>query len=86
MRGPPGVVVVQLAGGEVGGDLLVLKWATLALADRGRERSQSDLGRTEVGDLVNLERGVNVVLGFENLLNLVGRDGVKASAEGDELD
>ena len=56
-----------------------------ALIHRSHERAEANGGRDQVTDLVNLQRGVDLALTFEDLLHLVGGDGVEATAEGDEV-
>ena len=57
--------------------LLVLK--------RGHERADADARGAQVGYLVDLEHGIDLAAGFQNLLHLVGGQGVQAAAEGVEL-
>ena len=56
-----------------------------AFLDGGLERAQSNLGGTQVGDLVNLEQRVHVRLVGQNLGHLISGDGVEAATEGIEL-
>ena len=56
-----------------------------AFLDGGLERAQSNLGGTQVGDLVNLQQRVHVRLVCQDFGHLIGGDGVKATAEGIEL-
>ena len=55
------------------------------LLDGGFQRTQTNLGRAEVADLVDFEHGVHVGLVGEDFADLVGGDGVEAAAEGVEL-
>ena len=74
-------MLVSLARGRGLGQafgLLVLK--------RGHERADANARGTQVGYLVDLEHGVDLAAGFQNLLHLVGGQGVQAAAEGVELD
>ena len=58
--------------------LLVLK--------RGHERADADARSAQVGHLVDLEHGVNLAAGLQNLLHLIGSQSVQAAAERVELD
>ncbi len=58
----------------------------LLLVDGGEQRTQANAHSAQVGDFVDLDMGVNLILGFQNLAHLVGGDCVHAAAEGDELD
>ena len=50
------------------------------------ERTDADTRRAKIGDLVNLEHGINLAGSFQNLLDLVGGQCVKTATEGEELD
>ena len=57
----------------------------LLLVDRREQRTQANADSAQIGDFVNLNLGINLVLGFQNLAHLVGRDGVHAATEGHKL-
>ena len=57
----------------------------LLVLERGHERANTDTRGAQVGHLVDLEHGVDFAAGFQNLLHLVGGQGVQAAAEGVEL-
>ena len=56
------------------------------LAQGGEQRAQADARCTEVGDLVDLEAGVDLAAALQDLLDLVGSEGIQAAAEAVELD
>ena len=58
---------------------------SLLVLKRSHERADADARGTQVGHLVNLEHGIDLAAGFQNLLHLVGGQGVQAAAEGVEL-
>ncbi len=64
---------------------LALELGTLLL-EGGHEGADTDAGSAEVRDLVDLEDGVDLAGSLEDLLHLVGREGVEAAAEALELD
>ena len=75
------------------GDLLLLRGADDALcflfvadADRGDEGADTDSRRTQAVDLIDLQAGVDLVGTLEDLVHLIGGDGVHTAAEGVELD
>ena len=55
------------------------------LLNGSQKASDADFDRSEVGDFVYLDLGVNLVLRLEDLAHLVGGDRVDASAELYEL-
>ena len=75
-----GLDLADLALGGGAAQLLAL------LLERGHERADADARRAQVGDLVDLEDGVDLARGLEDLLDLVGGQGVKAAAKREELD
>ena len=52
----------------------------------GEEAAQTDRHRTEIGDLVDLDLGVELAFFFQDGLDLVACDRVKTAAEAHELD
>ena len=58
----------------------------LLVLERRHERADSDARGAQVGHLVDLEHGVNLAAGLQNLLHLIGGQGIQAAAEGIELD
>ena len=74
-------LLVDLARGRGHGQalgLLVLK--------RRHERADADARCTQVGHLVDLEHGVDLAAGLQDLLHLIGGQGIETAAEGVELD
>ena len=57
----------------------------VALVQRGKQTAQADVHRTQVGDLVDLELGVQLAACLQDLAGLVGGDGIHAAAEGHQL-
>ena len=57
----------------------------LLVHERCHERADADARGAQVGYLVDLEHGIDLAAGFQNLLHLVGGQGVQAAAEGVEL-
>ena len=55
------------------------------LIQRREQAAQADVHRAQVGDLVDLQLGVELAALLQDLAGLVGGDGIDASAEGDEL-
>ena len=60
--------------------------ALLPLADGGNQRTHADAGGAEVADLVDLQKGVQLVARLQNFRHLIGGDGIQPAAEGVELD
>ena len=58
----------------------------LLVLERRHERADADARGAQVGHLVDLEHGVDLAAGFQNLLHLVGGQSVQAAAERVELD
>jgi len=58
----------------------------LLVAQGGEQAAHADAGGAEVGDLVDLEDGVDLPRRLEDLLHLIGGEGVEAAAEAVELD
>ena len=58
----------------------------LLLIQGSHQRTDTNTRSTQVGDLVNLEHGVNLARSLKNLLDLVGGQRVKAAAKREELD
>ena len=58
----------------------------LLVLERCHERADADARGTQVRHLVDLEHGVDLAAGFQNLLHLIGGQSVQAAAEGIELD
>ena len=52
---------------------------------RGEQAAHANAGGAQVGDLVDLEHGVNFTGAFQNLLHLVGGERVQAAAEAVQL-
>ena len=57
----------------------------LLVLERRHERADADARGAQVGHLVDLEHAVDLAAGFQDLLHLVGGQGVQAAAEGVEL-
>ena len=58
----------------------------LLVLERCHERADADARGAQVGHLVDLEHGVDLAAGLQNLLHLVGGQSVQAAAERVELD
>ena len=58
----------------------------LLVLERGHERANADARGTQIGHLVDLEHGVDLAAGLQDLLHLVGGQSVQAAAERVELD
>ena len=58
----------------------------LLVLERRHERADADARGTQVGYLVDLEHGVDLAAGLQDLLHLVGSQGIETAAEGVELD
>ena len=58
----------------------------LLVLERGHERADANARGTQVGHLVDLEHGVDLAAGLQDLLHLIGGQSVQAAAEGVELD
>ena len=58
----------------------------LLVLERCHERTDADARGAQVGHLVDLEHGVDLAAGFQNLLHLVGGQSVQTAAERVELD
>ena len=74
-------LLVGLARGRCLGQAL-----GLLVLERRHERADADARGAQVGHLVDLEHGVDLAAGLQDLLHLVGGQGVQAAAEGVELD
>ena len=46
------------------------------------QRADTDSGSAEVVDLINLQAGINLAASGQNLINLIGGNGVETAAEG----
>ena len=57
-----------------------------AHTDSGEQGTDTDAGRTQVVDFVDLQTGVDLAGTGQNVADLIGGDGVQAAAEGVELD
>ena len=57
-----------------------------ALGNRRVEGAQTDFRSPQVGDLVDLQHRVDIAAALQDLLDLVGGDGIEAAAERIELD
>ena len=57
----------------------------LFAGQRCHQRAQADSGRAEIGHFVQLNHGVNTLVTFQNVLDLLGGQGVQTAAEGAEL-
>ena len=57
----------------------------LTLIHRYLQGTHTDTGRTEVTDFVDLQERIELALGFEDLLHLVGSNGIKAASERGQL-
>ena len=57
----------------------------LLVLERRHERADADARGAQVGHLVDLEHGVDLAAGLQDLLHLVGGQSVQAAAEGVEL-
>ena len=49
------------------------------------QRADTDSGSAEVVDLIDLQAGINLAASGQNLINLIGGNGVETAAEGVEL-
>ena len=58
----------------------------LLVLERRHERADADTRGAQVGHLVDLEHGVDLAAGLQDLLHLIGGQSVQAAAEGVELD
>ena len=58
----------------------------LLLLERGEQAAHANAGRAQVRHLVDLQNRVDLAGGFQDLLHLVGGEGVEAAAEAVELD
>ena len=67
------------------GSGLALQLGALLL-QRRHERAHADARGAQVGHLVDLEHGVDLARGLQDLLHLVGREGVQAAAKALQLD
>ena len=74
--------LILLGGHGCGNGALVIAFALL---DGGLERTQSNLGRAQIGHLVDFQHGVHVGLVRKDFGHLIRGDGVKTAAEGVEL-
>ena len=45
------------------------------------QRADTDSGSAEVVDLINLQAGINLAASGQNLINLIGGNGVETAAE-----
>ena len=84
-------ILHELVGGQIahraapfGGRLL--GFLVLLFFEGGEQAAHADAGRTQVRYLVDLQHRVDLARGFQDLLHLVGREGVEAAAEAVELD
>ena len=50
------------------------------------QRADTDSGSAEVVDLINLQAGINLAASGQNLINLIGGNGIKSASEGIQLD
>ena len=52
----------------------------------GEQRADTDSGSAEVVDLIDLQAGINFTASGQNLINLIGGNGVETAAERVQLD
>ena len=90
LRAENGVLLTHLLGKGylLNGSRLDVPFFILCLfcTDSSDQGTDTDPCRTQVVDLIDLQAGVDLVTSIQDLINLIGGNGIKSASEGIQLD